>query len=421
MSISNNRMTRTITKADVQAVFGTGSRSLKTLLSGTVAKWSKYQGFKANARYTDFYDSANSARLAGAVAANFGLTIPSSANANAFHAALAGATAGSFWTRTRPSGVANDPIRVSDFDGYSLPAKQAQEWDLSGGSATSLNFPFAGNVHFPGGATIGPGGTIEATMEPVDPDGGSQGLLYPTDFGLLDRYFGLAIISATGSWTADFYVTDSLTLRQRAAQGGSGAVTLTLARELSDGTYYVYPIIASKPTPSATSLMAAGNWTGESSTYIGRAISLDGYRLPFTYNSAASAFEVSVGTPYPSGSAMYVDITYRNGTASSVSLSTIFTYLESEAIFDTDAPHAAVAAAVQAWIDSGTKYTSGISQGGRVVAVYRAQAAQTIAAGASATVTYQMSTSLTDADGNDYDDRSMVYLCVQQGTERKVY
>ncbi len=56
-----------------------------------------------------------------------------------------------------------------------------------------------------------------------------------------------------------------------------------------------------------------------------------------------------------------------------------------------------------------------------MVAVYRAQAARTIAAGASETVTCQLSTSLTDADGNDYDDRSMVYLCVQQGSERKVY
>lgn len=420
MSIANNRMSRPITKADITTVWGSGT-SLKTLLSGTVAKWSKYQGFPANARYTDFYDSANSARLAGAVAANFGLTIPSSANANAFHAALAGATAGSFWTRTRPSGVANDPIRVSDFDGYSLPAKQAQEWDLAGGSATSLNFPFAGNVYFPGGSTIGPGGTIEATMEPVDPDGGSQGLLYPTDFGLLDRYFGLAIISATGSWTADFYVTDSLTLRQRAAQGGSGAVTLTLARELSNGTYYVYPIIASKPTPSATSLMAAGNWTGESSAYIGRAISVDGYRLSFTYNASTPAFTVSFGTIYADGNTMKVPVTLRNTTGSAVTLSNVFTYIESEGVFDTSAEHAAVEAGTQAWVNSGTRYTGGISYGGHVVAEYKAQSAVTVPAGTTQTVTLTVSDSLADAQGYDYDDHSTVYLCVQQGSERKVY
>ncbi|MDY6444022.1 MAG: hypothetical protein SPK76_03225 [Bacteroidales bacterium] len=425
MSYSGDILSRPMTWGQMQAAFGVSTTSMKALLTGGVNKWARRQGFVNGTRFADFYDSGGSSRLAGQKAANLGLRIPSYVSASAFRVGILAASAGAHWTRQRPDGVsAGQWIRGMDYDGYANDAKTAQEWNLSGGSSQALNFPFNGTVYLPGGNTLGPGSTVNVTMDPADPDQGATGLLYPADFdgapaGLYDYYLGLAVISAAGS--GDFYVTDSATLRQRASWGASASITLTLGTELSDGSYYLVPILCSKASPSATSLMAASNWWGEGASYIGRAVSVDGYRLAVTYNASTPAFTVSFGTIYADGNTMKVPVTLRNTTGSAVTLSTVFTYIESEGVFDTYAEHAAVEAGVQAWVNSGTRHTGGISYGGNVVAAYKAQSAVTVPAGTTQTVTLTVADSLADAQGYDYDDHSTVYLCVQQGSERKVY
>ena len=165
------------------------------------------------------------------------------------------------------------------------------------------------------------------------------------------------------------------------------------------------------------------NDLGGGSNRLERIITLDSvYMSDFVKSASASGFTAVLGAPYTSGNKTYVKLTCRNNTTASVSLTNVFTYIEAEDIFDTDQEHTAVVNGTNAWISNETRYTSGITSGGVVVAAYMAQNNIAVAAdGVDHEYPLLLANSTTDASGNDYDDRAVPYLCCQKGAERLIY
>ena len=328
------------------------------------------------------------------------------------------------------------PLRAFDFRGYATRDRLMAEWVLGEksvvGDAITFGAPL-GCLLSMRSKTLGNGDVIGLTMQKADPDisGGvpqsydavGTGLLYVSDLARSDSsygsnystwHIGIALISTTNS-NNDRYWVSSAALNTNLEDDVDATISIT--SNVPNDTYVVVPILAYGHT--------SDGWlspSGFGSTLV-RVITLDGYGLTgFTKSSSASGFTVLVGDVYTSGNDSKVNVKFVNNSASSISLSTVFTYIEADAIYDTDQEHAAVESGVQAWVSAGTKYTAGIKYNNVVVAAYKAQSAITVPADSQVhEYALTLANSTTDASGNEYDDRAHVYLCVQQGSEKKVY
>ena len=434
MPISNGKITGAVGMGDISSALGISSLDIGTLIKtggeqGLINKYARYKPFRSSSANLSTFAQYESALQA----AYFGLTIPDSANYSNFRQNYATTMK---WTYAYPRGLDSysEWYRMLDFKGYTLPSEVQREWGLGEKVTTNMvtfGAPFGFFMRMRS-KTLGVGDVIIISITGADPDiGGTRsgfdegtGLLYANDFqnsGYGNKYsqwhFGLAFIHES-SYLNDRYWVSSASLATDLTTEVEATISIT--NNLPNGNYTVVPILAYGHTSDT---WADYNALNGSNTALERAISLDGYAMTrFVKSASASGFSAIISSVYISGSNAVCKVTFVNATASSVSLSTIFTYIESDTIFDSDAEHSAITAGVTAWVNSGTKYTSGISQGGRVVAAYRAQSAITVAADSQPhEYTFTLATSTTDADGNEYDDRAHVYLCVQQGSTRKVY
>lgn len=419
---------------DISSALGLSSLDIGTLIKtggeqGLINKYARYKPFRNAAPGLSTFAQYESALQS----AYFGLIIPDSANYSNFRQNY---NTTMKWTYAFPRGVSpnNEWYRMLDFKGYTLASEVQREWGL-GETVTTNSVTFGAPFGFfmrMRSKTLGNGDVIIISITGADPDiSGTRsgfdegtGLLYADDFrnsGYGNKYsqwhFGLAFIHES-NYTNDRYWVSSASLATELTSEVEATISIT--NNLPNGNYTVVPILAYGHTSDGWADYNALNGSG---TALERVISLDGYAMTgFVKSASASGFSAIIGNVYTSGSNALCKVKFINATAASVTFSTVFTYIESDAMFDMDAEHTAIVNGVEAWVNSGTVYSSGISQGGRVVAAYRAQDAITVPADSQPhEYTFTLATSTTDADGNEYDDRAHVYLCVQQGTSRKVY
>lgn len=351
----------------------------------------------------------------------FGVSgIPSYSTATVLRNSFLAATAGSAWTYTKPSTW----WRSHDLDYYALLAKRDKEWGVLGAAnnGRQLNFPFGGTITIRD-TTLGPSDIIDAELYPTDPDDSThsgnagQGLLYPWDWtgmtaynasyvNYYNWYFGIALIPESSDYSSNMYirlVTDTTSLATHGANSNS-TISIQLGENLlNNQRYYIVPILAQAATNSSTEWLNGNNWTGESSTYIKRAILLDAYALPFTYSSTASGVTVKNNDDvHQSGSNTAFTITVTNTSTSAITLYELFAYIMADKTSDdVDGAYAAVDSAILAYPTSHTH--SDVVLNGTVCAknVNLVTSATSIAAGASRTFTGTVS-GTTDAYGNSY-------------------
>lgn len=359
----------------------------------------------------------------------FGVSgIPSYSTATVLRNSFLAATAGSAWTYTKPSTW----WRSHDLDYYALLAKRDKEWGVLGAAnnGRQLNFPFGGTITIRD-TTLGPSDIIDAELYPTDPDDSThsgnagQGLLYPWDFSGMTAYnasyvdyynwyFGLALIPESSDYSSNMYirlVTDTTSLATHGADSNSTISIQLGSNLLNTQKYYIVPILAKAPTSTSTAWLAGNNWTGESSTYIQRAILLDGYALSFTYSSSASGFTVRINNDVTvaSGKTTFT-ITVKNTTSSMVTIYDLFAYIMTEGAFDNvDGAYAAVDSAITAYPTSHTH--SDVVLNGKVCAkdVSIVSSATTIAVGATRTFTGTLNAT-QDAYGYGYGAYSSLFV-----------
>lgn len=115
-----------------------------------------------------------------------------------------------------------------------------------------------------------------------------------------------------------------------------------------------------------------------------------------------------------------VTITNYSGSNVTIQNSNLFLYIQAEYWQDNEDNGYSLDAALTAWRSNGTKYTNGITYGGKVIAAYRNLytlftaangGSNALASGRSVTITTDVGTQ--DASGYPYNNWSVIWVCMQ--------
>lgn len=360
--------------------------------------------------------------------------IPSYANWSALRSALGAITPGNVWQYQKPTGT--NWYRSHDFNGY---VAQSDSWAGMGiQNNVNLLFPFNGIITIPS-TEVGPYDVLKfANMDPVAADGSDDGLLYLNDFAGMtayspsyynytDWYFGVLLVGQGSNPSAAYLVNTLETIKHFADNdsypelGGIPFQVGSAGASVPSGTYYLYPVINSICVSTLRNFVQiTSGWSGESNGP-GRMVLLDGYRLPVTVNASKVGLSFAA-TVNVSGSTTTITMTLTNnsGVSATVGADQMFIYVTSDGVQNGEySDFEAVMNALQTWRDSGTRYSSGITNNSRTVARYinvystfysRNGSSNVLAAGRSVTFTATIN-SATDPLGNPYDQYTEVDLC----------
>lgn len=423
MGLSNGILTYPFTKiatngnGDLQRALGvssTGMTQANLFANGNINKWSKKKAFCHSTIFTDKYTDNNSQRLAGLKAAYYGfgygnvVNIPVYTSASALHSGFSAANEGNVWTYTRPT-IGNYPLRALDFDGYAV---SAAGWGLGkytdANNTLFLNAPF--NAYIECRTTIGNNMDFYLGISAVS-SGASSGLLSISDFSsmsgfenLASWYYGVALISKTGTYSNDYYYV------LNSAISGNISEAITMTSSVANGTYYIVPILASAHTGNA--------WVG-SSSFPTKCVTLDGWFGEITKSSSVSGVTWTADWEHY-GSYVRVTIVVKNNTGAAITVNKIFSYTMTDVTSESPDYYSALNTACQAWVNSGTENSAGVKNSSNVViAAYKSLLSTNTNIGASQTqtFTYDLVTyGSNDALGNPYDEYADVRICLRYNT-----
>lgn len=406
----------------IHNALGAASYDLFLCKSDNINKYSKGKPFDYPALgFVDY-----TAQMAAAATRNYGL------NPTSF-TTLASLLSGfsTPWGYTKPSGThsPNSPFRFGDFRNYITTAKTHEVWGLDDNTAETLVAPFGVNVSVDS-TTIGENFNI--VLEIIRPNAVYDSyLLYPNDFNepkaeygniaLSAFKFGIALINTAGTVCYTYITSEVPTAEdyKYIAMPVSG---------IAEDTYNIVPILSSIENSSP-------GWHS-GIPYNAVIVNVDGKYLPsITYDEGhlpPSDFIIgysSVVVDENAGtSTITVNIT--NPTNGNKTVNDLFLYIESEYIVDWETNmHDAITDAVAEYVPNGTKYTSGITYSGSVVAAYHSlQALLTAANGGSNVIiphgTVQFSlviNAIADALGHPYNQYAMLYVLADVDGTRKQY
>ena len=326
MPINNDGILVTpISLGDLSSATHTASLDLGTLCrSSLINKWAKNKSFR-NANPVFAFDGTQAtpelrspARVAAALAANFGLNIPRF-NATDFKTHYSDQ-----WSHNIPRGLANQEwYRLLDFDGYLHECY----WQL--GPVTINNIQsgyysiFDSYLSTPRTPDIYAGDLLTLSIRCAeDPDTGLPGLLYPysfyreqqADYDLSRYYMGIAILDAQNKlWV----ITGDQMRAHHTRDDVDAFLTANVPNSIVTGAAKIIPVLTETAYPTWDDAPGSGHF-----------ISLNGAYLSRTIGSASSKLSLDIDVTYSNGSVTMV-FTITNNTSSNVNLSNIYAYIMS--------------------------------------------------------------------------------------------
>ena len=304
------------------AARGTSLGDLCSDRGGTIGRlnmWAKHKPFR-NAARTFPFDKTQAtpelrspARMAAALAANYGLTIPRYALAD-FKTHYADP-----WTYNRVRENSQDACRIQDFDGY----LKDNYW-LTGAGANFIYSIFDAFLGIPGD-NVSAGDTINFSIRCCDdPDSGQPGMLYPyafkreqaDNFDLSKYYMGIGLLDSsnvlrviTGDRMDAHHVRDDV----------DASLLATIPSACADGALKVIPLLATNQ---------AASWESSQNGYL---ISLHGAYLSVTKSNTSSNIVADVVVTYePGNGRVRLDFTLQNASGSiDYTVSSLWAYLMS--------------------------------------------------------------------------------------------
>lgn len=306
---------------DIQTVLGSSRNDIGALIvNGNINKWAKHKPFRnstvgfALTPTQSTPELRSPARIAAALAANYGLTIPKY-NATNFKTHYSDQ-----WTYNKPRGSSNSEwFRFLDFDGY-----QHQLWQLGPVMDRGYYTIFNGYFGVPN-STVFAGDNIQFSLQCAeDPDGGIEGLLYPYDFlrdmqsddDLSKYYMGIALLDYQSRlWVITGDRMDS----HHSLYDVDASLSTTIPNNVADGALKAMPILASSQYP-----------TWDNAPGMGYFVSLDGVYLSLTKSSSTRALVIDVDVQFVN-SGVTLAISMRNQTANAVTVSNLYGFYMSMA------------------------------------------------------------------------------------------
>lgn len=451
MGLSNGKLAKPISIADIANALGTNIRDLGCLCSdrtsssdsaGAVRRINKFAKYRSVE-----YNSPAELTEANRQSTNWGYGtggIPSYASWSALRTALVGGiTPGENWSIVYPSTW----YRALDFDGYASSAVRDAEWGsfgVTGINNSMLYIPFGGMVWIVGRKnTVSPYDKFSFIFDWTEPEVNETGLLYLSDFADMAQYsssyydysqwyFGVLMVPQTLSPSAPETVAYIVSSGTRLADATNSSIGLSNipftygsgGTVIPAGDYYLYPVLSSRYASQLNGFAVINGWSGASAGP-GRIIFLDGWRLPLTLSLAPNYFTTDY--TYDSSTGVLA-ITFNNRTASALTFANnnLFIYVESEGVVDSEFDAIVVDAVAEWGVPTGTsnggvRYSSGIKNSNNVVVaayftLYAAVVAANgnsniLAAGGSVTVNVNIGTQ--DALGNPYNEWMVIIPCSQ--------
>lgn len=311
-------------QADMQRAYKTTKMKQSELFAVPLNIWAKHKGFR-NSLAKFAFDRTQStpelrspARVAAAVAANFGLNIPRF-NASDFKSHYSDE-----WSYNRPRGTSyGEPQRCLDSDGYLMDCYWMLGPTTFGGIQDGYYTIFNGYLSVPRTQYIYPGDLLTLSIQCAeDPDTGLPGLIYPYSFyreqqfdADLSRYYmGIALLDAqnklwiiTGDQMRSHHTRDDVEAR----------LVVNVPNSIITGAVKVIPVLTSVAYPTWDNAPGSGYF-----------VSLNGAHLSRQIGSAASKLTVDVDATYSNGTLTMV-WTIKNETSSDVNLSNLYSYIMS--------------------------------------------------------------------------------------------
>ena len=288
-------------------------------------QWAKHKPFR-NPNPGFAFDGTKStpelrspSRVAAALAANFGLTIPRY-NANDFKSHYSDP-----WSYNRPRGAANSEwFRALDFDGYLHDCYwQLGPSSFNGGPLSSYDTIFWGTLGTPRTQYIYPGDLLTFGIRCCDdPDSGLPGLLYPysfyqeqlADYDLSRYYMGIALLDAQNK----LWIITGDQMRAHHTQDDVDAyMSVNVPLSIVTGAVKVIPLLTSVAYPTWDDAPGQGYFVNLNGAYLSRQI-----------GSATSKLTVDVDATFSNGTLTMV-WTIKNETSSNVNLSNLYAYIMS--------------------------------------------------------------------------------------------
>lgn len=314
-------------RADVAQVLGinTGDEG-ELCTSVAINKWAKHKPFRSSAPGFPFSltpatpELRSPDRIAAALAANYGFTIPRYA-ASDFKTHYSDP-----WTYNKPRGIVNsEHYRALDFDGYLHNCY----WQLGPVLGRGLYTIFDGYLSVPA-ATVFAGDAITFGIRCCDdPDAGLPGLLYPYaflreqqhNFDLSKYYMGIALLASnnvlwviTGDRMDAHHVQDDV----------DAFLSSSIPNNAADGALKAIPVLTTEQSPLDSNTNRR-TWTNSPQGYL---VALDGAYLSLTKSSASGRLEISVVITI-SGSSVTMAFTLHNQSSSAAEVSNLYGFLMS--------------------------------------------------------------------------------------------
>lgn len=316
---TTGRLTRPFTKiakngqGDFQRALGSTKKRQSELFALDYNLWAKFKAFRNSAPYTRgvYYDSPNSARLAGLKAANYGLNIVSCGRVD-FASKYT-----NLWTLNKPT-IHNWPLRPEDFDGY-----QKNCWWQLGGGSNYIYTIFNGYLEI-AGTLISDNDRIYFNMQCKENDDMDvyEGLLYPYDFQGCTKdfsayYVGIAVLDhlggvwiITGPRVSNFYSGTMLYT----------GITCAMSSSIPNGEVKIAPILTQNEATS---------WTNG---YNGDIIILHGAYL--TANKVAQTANLQTNVTFTrTSSSITLNFEIKNQTGNAITINDMWCYLLSDGAY----------------------------------------------------------------------------------------
>ena len=228
--------------------------------SAPINMFASRKPFKSATIYTDRYTDSNSARLAGLIAANYGVVEPATANTPV-------TTISTNWSYARPSGSASEPWRTWDFDGYEhtvLPPVNPQG-NISGYTSGTISF----------NSVVRTGLVL-------------NGLTW-NNLGGIKEYYLCAVFSTNSAFTGTLKEKSSAAKLINAVSGSSIQLSLSSSdlAALQSGGYKYYYLCGRSVMRAALGNFSAGTQKYQalpytSNTYMKGTITIETPPVPFT-------------------------------------------------------------------------------------------------------------------------------------------
>lgn len=308
-----------------------GTPTLRPLNPPRINKWAKFKPFRNSAIGFSLDKTQASPelrspdRLAQALLANYGLTIPR------FGASDFKTHYSDPWVYNHPRGYnggGNDVhewYRILDFDGY-----QHELWQVGPVGTRGIYTIFDGYLGVPNSVVFA-GDYIQMSIQcAYDGDTGIEGLLYPYDFlrdnhpadDLSQYYMGIALLdSQSRLWV----ITGERMDTHHSLYDVNASLVATIPNNVADGALIALPILASSQYA-----------TWDSAPGMGYFVSLDGQYLSLTKSSSTRKLVINVEVIY-NNPGVTLNFSFRNQSSTAVQVSNLYGFLMSQAAENNEA------------------------------------------------------------------------------------